>query len=199
MQAGRGAAAPPLPRRQGRYRCPELVSKSPSPNHRYLELCDHRRRTTAAQHPAISPAFCCIADREDGSVRSIVEVLAEELGRACGGDGDDDQGDAEPGPVASSTVRRGGTRRSMPGGPLPDHRRRMRWCHHAAPDPADHLRQGLLLQGETEAALAEGVPVTERWFVEGTDYLGTVIIRHRLTPALERAGGHVGYHVVPGH
>jgi RimJ/RimL family protein N-acetyltransferase len=32
----------------------------------------------------------------------------------------------------------------------------------------------------------------------GTDYLGTVIIRHRLTPALERAGGHIGYHVVPG-
>ena len=25
------------------------------------------------------------------------------------------------------------------------------------------------------------VPVTELWFVEGTDYLGTVIIRHRLT------------------
>ena len=34
-----------------------------------------------------------------------------------------------------------------------------------------------------------GVPVTELWFVDGTDYLGTVIIRHRLTPALERAGG----------
>jgi predicted acetyltransferase len=44
-----------------------------------------------------------------------------------------------------------------------------------------------------------GVPVTELWFVEGTDYLGTVIIRHHLTPALERAGGHIGYHVVPGH
>jgi predicted acetyltransferase len=44
-----------------------------------------------------------------------------------------------------------------------------------------------------------GVPVTELWFVDGTDYLGTVIIRHRLTPALERAGGHVGYHVVPSH
>jgi predicted acetyltransferase len=44
-----------------------------------------------------------------------------------------------------------------------------------------------------------GVPVTELWFVEGTGYLGTVIIRHRLTPALERAGGHIGYHVVPDH
>ena len=43
-----------------------------------------------------------------------------------------------------------------------------------------------------------GVPVTELWFVDGTDYLGTVIIRHRLTPALEREGGHIGYHVVPG-
>jgi predicted acetyltransferase len=42
-----------------------------------------------------------------------------------------------------------------------------------------------------------GVPVTELWFVDGTDYLGTVVIRHRLTPALERSGGHIGYHVVP--
>jgi predicted acetyltransferase len=43
-----------------------------------------------------------------------------------------------------------------------------------------------------------GVPVTELWFVDGTDYLGTVVIRHRLTPALQREGGHIGYHVVPG-
>jgi predicted acetyltransferase len=41
--------------------------------------------------------------------------------------------------------------------------------------------------------------VTELWFVDGADYLGTVLIRHRLTPALERAGGPIGYHVVPGH
>jgi predicted acetyltransferase len=83
------------------------------------------------------------------------------------------------------------------------------------------------LQGETETAIEEGlpaswldeavadfagfverrrtirelwgVPVTELWFVDGTNYIGTVIIRHRLTPALEREGGHLGYHVVPGH
>jgi predicted acetyltransferase len=41
------------------------------------------------------------------------------------------------------------------------------------------------------------VPVTELWFVDGSDYLGTVVIRHRLTPALTREGGHIGYHVVP--
>lgn len=43
------------------------------------------------------------------------------------------------------------------------------------------------------------VPVTELWFVDGSTYLGTVIIRHRLTPALEQVGGHIGFHVVPGH
>jgi predicted acetyltransferase len=42
------------------------------------------------------------------------------------------------------------------------------------------------------------VPVTELWFVDGSDYIGTLIIRHRLTPALTREGGHIGYHVVPG-
>jgi predicted acetyltransferase len=93
--------------------------------------------------------------------------------------------------------------------------------------PPTTLVRSSYLQGETEAAMEEGlstawlqeaaadfagfverrravrelwgVPVTELWFVEGTDYLGTVLIRHRLTPALERAGGHIGYHVVPGH
>lgn len=97
---------------------------------------------------------------------------------------------------------------------------------HGATRPADHQGPGLYLAGETEAAIQEGlptdwlqqaaadfagfverrrtireqwdVPVTELWFVDGSDYLGTVIIRHRLTPALEREGGHIGYHVVPG-
>jgi len=83
------------------------------------------------------------------------------------------------------------------------------------------------LHGETEVAIEEGlptawieaaaadfggfvdrrrvirelwaVPVTELWFVDGSDYIGTVVIRHRLTPSLEREGGHIGYHVVPRH
>jgi predicted acetyltransferase len=41
------------------------------------------------------------------------------------------------------------------------------------------------------------VPTTELWFTEGTDYLGTMMVRHRLTPELAEAGGHLGYHVVP--
>ncbi|MGI5230569.1 GNAT family N-acetyltransferase [Actinoallomurus sp. CA-142502] len=41
-----------------------------------------------------------------------------------------------------------------------------------------------------------GVPCTGFWYVAGQDYLGTLIIRHRLTPELAEVGGHVGYHVV---
>jgi predicted acetyltransferase len=44
-----------------------------------------------------------------------------------------------------------------------------------------------------------GVPITTLWYVDGTTYLGTVVIRHRLTPELRRRGGHIGYHVAPRH
>jgi predicted acetyltransferase len=42
-----------------------------------------------------------------------------------------------------------------------------------------------------------GVPVTELWFVEDEEYIGTVVVRHQLTPELAESGGHVGFHVVP--
>jgi predicted acetyltransferase len=42
-----------------------------------------------------------------------------------------------------------------------------------------------------------GVPVTQLWYVDGPTYIGTVMIRHELTAALARTGGHIGYHVVP--
>jgi predicted acetyltransferase len=35
------------------------------------------------------------------------------------------------------------------------------------------------------------------WYISGEDYIGTLMIRHELTPELVEAGGHVGYHVVP--
>lgn len=41
-----------------------------------------------------------------------------------------------------------------------------------------------------------GVPSTIFWYISGEYYLGTLVIRHRLTPELAEAGGHVGYHVV---
>jgi predicted acetyltransferase len=41
-----------------------------------------------------------------------------------------------------------------------------------------------------------GVPSTCFWYVAGEYYLGTLVVRHMLTPELAEAGGHVGYHVV---
>ena len=39
-----------------------------------------------------------------------------------------------------------------------------------------------------------GVPSTVFWYVSGEHYLGTLVIRHRLTE--DEVGGHIGYHVV---
>jgi predicted acetyltransferase len=66
------------------------------------------------------------------------------------------------------------------------------WLEAAAADFASFV------EGRRGVRELWGVPVTELWFVDGTEYLGTILIRHRLTLALERAGGHIGYHVVPG-
>lgn len=41
------------------------------------------------------------------------------------------------------------------------------------------------------------VPMTTLWWTDGPEFLGRLAIRHRLTPALERKGGHIGYDVRP--
>jgi predicted acetyltransferase len=62
-----------------------------------------------------------------------------------------------------------------------------------AADFAGYVRR---VQAEEQAW---GVPVTTFWYTEGPLYLGTVIVRHQLTPELARDGGHIGYHVAPRH
>jgi predicted acetyltransferase len=52
-------------------------------------------------------------------------------------------------------------------------------AHEDSPRPADH------------------VPSTTLWWAEDDDYLGRLAIRHRLTPYLLEAGGHIGYDVRP--
>jgi GNAT superfamily N-acetyltransferase len=42
-----------------------------------------------------------------------------------------------------------------------------------------------------------GVPTTILWYVSGEHYLGELVIRHELTPALFKSGGHIGYSVAP--
>jgi predicted acetyltransferase len=41
------------------------------------------------------------------------------------------------------------------------------------------------------------VPFSTYWYVAGEHYLGTLVIRHELTPSLLIDGGHIGYHVTP--
>ncbi|MFE3500038.1 GNAT family N-acetyltransferase [Kitasatospora sp. NPDC059160] len=57
-----------------------------------------------------------------------------------------------------------------------------------------------VLAERTEAGMRRdaGVPMTTLWWAEGDQLLGRLAIRHRLTPNLERIGGHIGYDVRPG-
>jgi predicted acetyltransferase len=40
------------------------------------------------------------------------------------------------------------------------------------------------------------VPSTAFWYVSGRNYLGSLVVRHELTPDLLESGGHIGYHIV---
>lgn len=55
------------------------------------------------------------------------------------------------------------------------------------------------VQRVIDQKVAWGVPTSTLWYVDGDIYLGTVVIRHELTPALIERGGHIGYHVAPLH
>ena len=48
-----------------------------------------------------------------------------------------------------------------------------------------------------DGTLGERVPETLLWYVEGSTFLGSIQVRHRLTPVLEQWGGHIGYAVRP--
>lgn len=41
------------------------------------------------------------------------------------------------------------------------------------------------------------VPCTTLWLVSGSEFLGRIAIRHRLTPFLLESGGHIGYDIRP--
>jgi predicted acetyltransferase len=64
------------------------------------------------------------------------------------------------------------------------------WLDRAADDFDEFIRKRCAVLMEWD------VPGTVFWYVNGTTYLGSLVIRHALTPFLLEAGGHVGYHVV---
>lgn len=68
----------------------------------------------------------------------------------------------------------------------------------ATPDGFPHFVEWLLAQAHEDSPRPEGyVPSTTLWWVEDDEYLGRVAVRHRLTPQLNEAGGHIGYDVRP--
>lgn len=48
-----------------------------------------------------------------------------------------------------------------------------------------------------DGTVAPRVAETLLWYVEGDDFIGSISIRHSLTPYLARFGGHIGYVVRP--
>ena len=62
-------------------------------------------------------------------------------------------------------------------------------------DPAEDDFEGFVGR-RREVQIRWDVPCTTYWYVSGEHYLGTLIIRHRLTPELAEEGGHVGYHIL---
>lgn len=54
-----------------------------------------------------------------------------------------------------------------------------------------------LLAEETEPAIPRRVTCTYRWMVRDDEYLGSIALRHSLSPYLLERGGHIGYGVRP--
>lgn len=67
-------------------------------------------------------------------------------------------------------------------------------------DPAEFARYLSELEDEAreQSPHPDGhVPQTTLWWVSGTEYLGRIDIRHRLTASLREIGGHIGYDIRP--
>lgn len=67
-------------------------------------------------------------------------------------------------------------------------------------DPAEfaaYVRQLIADRHEESPRPAGYVPCTTLWWTEGSQFLGRLAIRHRLTPSLELEGGHIGYDIRP--
>jgi predicted acetyltransferase len=57
-----------------------------------------------------------------------------------------------------------------------------------------HLRQ----EGDTSAPPPPNwVHSSTYWWADGPEYLGSIRIRHALTPQLRESGGHIGYDIAP--
>jgi predicted acetyltransferase len=66
-------------------------------------------------------------------------------------------------------------------------------------EPAGFADYVDMLLAETERPRRpDWVPMTNLWYVQDDTFLGSLSVRHRLTPYLLDFGGHIGYAVRPG-
>jgi predicted acetyltransferase len=62
----------------------------------------------------------------------------------------------------------------------------------------DRFVAGLVAQELEDTPRPEGfVPSTTLWWVDGKEFIGRIVVRHRLTQWLLDVGGHIGYDVRP--
>ncbi|HEU4948580.1 MAG TPA: GNAT family N-acetyltransferase [Kribbella sp.] len=74
------------------------------------------------------------------------------------------------------------------------------WTREEVEDPVEFARLVAAIRRGSDPATelpADMVHHTVLWFVEGTEWLGRLSIRHSLTAALLEIGGHIGYVVRP--
>jgi predicted acetyltransferase len=67
----------------------------------------------------------------------------------------------------------------------------------ALPVFAGYVQWLLDLRTEATAKRSGWVPCTTLWWADGAEFCGRIALRHRLTPALNTMGGHIGYDVRP--
>lgn len=70
-----------------------------------------------------------------------------------------------------------------------------RWSFEALDAHFDEYVE-ILIQNETEP-MPGFVPQTSYWLIVEEQYAGSIDIRHKLTPALQKFGGHIGYQIRP--
>ncbi|MFD5461843.1 GNAT family N-acetyltransferase [Kitasatospora sp. NPDC127059] len=89
--------------------------------------------------------------------------------------------------------------RAEPGGAVPWFVSDVEPAALADPDAfAGYVARVLAERTEAGMRTDAGVPMTTLWWADQGELLGRLAIRHRLTPNLERVGGHIGYDVRPG-
>jgi len=71
------------------------------------------------------------------------------------------------------------------------------WHHHGFSKKLPELIKMLKDRSQGKNLHKGKVPSTEFWLIDKNKYIGSIDIRHKLSPALKIRGGHIGYAIRP--